>query len=107
VDQAQPCSPTLAGHAAARVPHWRRRPTSSASIGITAVIPIDPLIPIEPSRGLFLTFVGVSIALTLIGSGAGIVSRCDRSLLARGLALVGWLVGLYLLFRIGHLWGLV
>lgn len=61
----------------------------------------------ELSRSLFLTFVGLSIAITLIGSGAGIVSRCDRSLLTRGVALAGWLVGVFLLFRIAHLWDLV
>ncbi len=65
------------------------------------------MIPIDASRSLVLTLVGISIAITLIGSGAGIASRCDRSLVARAVALAGWLVGVYLLFRIAHLWDLV
>jgi hypothetical protein len=61
----------------------------------------------EPTRELFLTFVGLSIAVTLIGSGAGIAARGDRSWLTRGIALAGGLVGVYLLLRIAHVWGLV
>ena len=65
------------------------------------------MILMEASRSLFLTLVGVSIAITLIGSGAGLASRCDRPWLVRAVALAGWLVGVYLLFRIARMWGLV
>ena len=54
---------------------------------------------------MLLTVVGISIAVTLIGSGAGLASRRDRSWLARTVAVAGWLIGAYLLYRIAHVWG--
>ena len=54
-----------------------------------------------------MTFVGLSIAITLIGSGAGIAARGNRSWLTRGVALAGELVGVFLLLRLAHVWGLV
>ena len=61
----------------------------------------------ETSRWLLLTLVGISIAITLLGSGAGLASRRDRCWLTRAVAIAGWLIGAYLLYRIGHFWRLV
>jgi len=60
----------------------------------------------ETSRFLLLTLVSISIAITLIASGAGLAGRRDRSWLMRGVAVVGWLLGAYLLYRVGQVWRL-
>jgi VIT1/CCC1 family predicted Fe2+/Mn2+ transporter len=60
----------------------------------------------ETSRTLVLTVVAISLALTLIGSGAAIARRSDGPFLTRIVAVAAWLVGAHLLVRIAHLWSL-